>query len=379
MKQFEVIVVGAGINGLATAQCLKERGVASLALLEQHRGEHLRGSSHGRSRITRSSYSSAKYVELMQLVHERLWPHWEQLAGTPLLHPNPGIFFGPGVDTHWHSLQAVPAALARVEVLSPAEASKRFPPFRFSDTSKVVVDHSCAVVAAQRTRDFLRQQLAEVLLEGCQLLEWRPQARHLELHTSQGPLLCERLILTLGPWAASQLPGLMPALRAAHQDVAYYQLDSPMGVGQFPCWVYLGKDSFSSFYGLPEFERPGVKIAHHRTGPLADSPERQLPQELPVEAASTLEHFIAEQWSGSPRRVGYEPCMYTNTVSEDFVLDHWPGEPRVVVGAGFSGHGFKFAPLTGRVLAELCLEGSTSLPEFEQHRRHFAWPAARPW
>lgn len=378
MQSHEVIVVGAGINGLATALALKERGVTSLALLEQYGGDHARGSSHGRSRITRSSYSSPKYVELMQRVHQQLWPHWEELAGTRLLHPNPGIFFGPGVEVHHQSLKQVPAALQHVEVLEPSEASRRFPPFRFPDTPRVLVDHSAAVVAAQRTREFLREQLIGVLREECQLLEFQARPEGIELTTSRGKLRCERLILTLGPWASQKIP-LEAQLRAAHQDVAYYQLDCSMQVGDFPCWVYLGEDSFSSFYGLPEFERPGVKIAHHRTGPLGDSPDRDLPRELPEGAAQVLQDFIARQWSGQPRLVGYEPCMYTNTVSEDFVLDHWPGEPRIVVGAGFSGHGFKLAPLTGRVLAELCLDGKTSMPEFEKHRHHFCWSHARSW
>jgi len=96
--RYDVVVLGAGINGLATAYSLKKQGVGSLAVLEQFQLGHGQGSSHGRSRITRSTYSTPKYVELMQLVHGRLWPAWEEVAGQPLLHKNPGIFFGPGLS-----------------------------------------------------------------------------------------------------------------------------------------------------------------------------------------------------------------------------------------------------------------------------------------
>ena len=73
-------------------------------------------------------------------------------------------------------------------------------------------------------------------------------------------------------------------------------------------------------------------------------------------------------------RVGAETCLYTNAPNEDFILDRHPSDPRIVIGAGFSGHGFKFGPLTGRILAELCLHGRTSVPPFEANRRVFAFP-----
>ena len=66
-----------------------------------------------------------------------------------------------------------------------------------------------------------------------------------------------------------------------------------------------------------------------------------------------------------------EFCHYTNTVTEDFILDHLPGNERLVVGAGFSGHGFKFGPVTGRILADLALDGHCELPEFVSARNRF--------
>ena len=62
------------------------------------------------------------------------------------------------------------------------------------------------------------------------------------------------------------------------------------------------------------------------------------------------------------------------TPTEDFVLDTLPDDSRVVIGAGFSGHGFKFGPLTGRILAELALEGETTVAPFEGHRHRFRLP-----
>lgn len=377
---YEYIVLGAGINGLATAHALLKQGVTSLAVLEQFQLGHSQGSSHGRSRITRSTYSTPKYVELMQLVHGELWPEWEAEAGRPLLHPNPGIFFGPGVEDYRGSLQQVPEVLEHIEEIQPDEARRRFPPFLFPDSRTVLVDHTCAVVAADRTMRFLADRLQGRIIEGCQV-QSIDSGPGLKLDTTRGTMQCERLVVTAGPWTARLLPDLRPNLRPAHQDVGYFEMEGGLSgeVGRFPVWVYAGEQADDSFYGLPEFERPGVKLARHRTGPHGDNPDRTVGERLPEAAAEDLRQFARQQWSCPLRLVGYDPCIYTNTVTEDFVLDNWPDDPRIVVGAGFSGHGFKLAPLTGRILAELAVSRRTSLPEFERHRHHFTVGAARRW
>ena len=374
--RYDVIVLGAGINGLATAYSLKKQGVGSLAVLEQFHFGHAQGSSHGRSRITRSTYSTPKYVELMQLVHGRLWPGWEETAGQPLLHKNPGIFFGPGISRYQESLRDLPEV--QVEEIVAEEARWRFPPFLFPDSPRVLLDHTCAVVAADRTMRFLASQLRGHVLENCQVQSIE-RGSQIFLDTTRGQIECERLIVTAGPWTARLIPALKPNLRPAHQDVGYFEIESSSQVGEFPVWVYAGEQADDSFYGLPEFERPGVKLARHRTGPHGDDPGRQIGEVLPEEAAADLQRFVDAQWSGTARLVGYDACIYTNTCSEDFVLDHLPEDDRIVVGAGFSGHGFKFAPLTGQVLAELALFGRTSFPEFERHRAAFSFASAACW
>ncbi len=105
---FDTIVLGAGINGLSASYHLLRRGVKSLALVEQHTLGHHLGSSHGMSRITRSSYSSAKYVEMIQVAHSQEWPRLAKEAGKSFLHPTPGCFFGPGNGAYLESVQAVP-------------------------------------------------------------------------------------------------------------------------------------------------------------------------------------------------------------------------------------------------------------------------------
>jgi sarcosine oxidase len=174
-------------------------------------------------------------------------------------------------------------------------------------------------------------------------------------------------------------------LKPAHQDVGYFQFAGeapPITVGDFPVWVYAGAQGLAgddTFYGLPEFRRAGVKLARHRTGGHADDPDRTLSKDLPPEVKADLEEFARAQFSFPVSYSGYDPCLYTNTAHEDFLLDHYPGDRRVVIASACSGHGFKFGPLTGRIIAGLLLDGKTDVPSFERHRTEFAWSAMPVW
>ena len=94
-RTFSALVVGGGVNGLATAWHLALMGIERVALVERFRLHHDRGSSHGAGRITRSAYSDARYVRLVRVAHEQDWPRLVRDSGRTLIHPADGIFFGP--------------------------------------------------------------------------------------------------------------------------------------------------------------------------------------------------------------------------------------------------------------------------------------------
>jgi monomeric sarcosine oxidase len=369
---YDVAVIGAGINGLACVHHLLERGVKRIALLEQFKALHARGSSHGFSRITRTTYSSPRYVELIQVAHREDWPRLERAAGKALLHPCAGAFFGPGIDVYLDSLRQVPEVLSEIDVLEPSEARRVFPAFRFPDSEHIVRDRSCAVVAARETLECLLERAMSAgveLREHCRVNRLGHGSGSLTLETSAGEISCGQLIVTAGPWTDRLVSPLSSRLRVAHQEVGYF---AP-GSSALPVWIYAGCKEDESFYGLPEFGRPGLKVARHRTGCHGDDAEAQRSPEISSGGLVDLEHFVARQFSQPLTCVGYEPCLYTNTPDEDFVLDHHPDDARIVIGAGFSGHGFKFGPLTGRILVNLLLDGHSSVAAFERHRGEFAF------
>ena len=281
---FGALVVGAGVHGLATAWHLALRGVPRVALVERFRLHHDRGSSHGPGRITRSTYSDARYVRLVRVAHAEDWPRLERVAGRTLIHRCDGVFWGPPDSEldDWHA--AVRAAGAEgVERLEPAEARRRFPLFGFPDAHAVLHDRTGGVVAAA---DTLRALDTQCRVEGVHVLE---ETRVLALDrttdpiavdTDRGRLLAERVVVTAGAWVAGLVPEMAPRVSVARQHVGYFRLEAAeerSTPASFPVWVHLGARGKGSHYGLPSFGRPGIKAAFHRTSDVSDDPETPVP------------------------------------------------------------------------------------------------------
>ncbi|MEQ1834546.1 MAG: N-methyl-L-tryptophan oxidase [Candidatus Eisenbacteria bacterium] len=380
---FGALLLGAGIHGLATAWQLARMGVPRVGLVEQFRLHHDRGSSHGAGRITRSTYSDARYVRLVRVAHEHDWPRLERESGMQLIHPADGIFFGPpdGDLEQWAAAVASAGATG-VERLDPAEARRRFPAFAFPDAHAVLHDRTGGVIAAADTLMALdrRCRVEGVhVLEDTRVLALDPSTDPVVVDTDRGRLLAERVVVTAGAWVGRLLPELGTRLSVQRQHVGYFELDTPAAEqrpGRFPVWVYLGSPASGLYYGLPEFGRPGIKAALHgvRAGS-DDADEQPGPDPAAIERVRTwLSHQLAVPVRAT---LHAETCLYANTPDEHFIMGALPGHPQVIVGSVCSGHGFKFGPLAGRLLAELALRGRTSVPEFEDARTTFA-VAARP-
>ncbi len=149
-------------------------------------------------------------------------------------------------------------------------------------------------------------------------------------------------------------------------------------MGRFPVWGNLGASADEVFYGLPAFGREGIKIARHIVSGATDDPDLS-PDEVLAAAVEPLREFIAREFVPSVERfVGAEHCHYTNTATQDYIPDLHPDNEQIAIGAGFSGHGFKLAPVSGRILAELVTQGSSSIAEFEAMRDTFAIGGPQP-
>ena len=313
------------------------------------------------------------------------WPSLEKELDCNLLYPNSRCAFGFGSSFEvWLKAIFKNRANLDIELLETSSARKLYPQFRFPTGAHVLRDNNSAVIAAKEMMDTLPKALKKQkvsILENRKVLTINPTASKIQLETTKGPLTCERLVITAGPWMgqfASQLK-INCALCPVKQIVGYFKMQGAKEhyrVGQFPNWVYIGEGENSDFYGLPEFGGIGIKVAQEvMEGEISDPDDRH--SEIDPRKIKALQDFVSEQFvSPIERLIKLETCFYTNTKTSDFILDLLPSDNRIAIGSACSGHGFKFAPLTGKILAELILHGKTTISEFEKNRDLFSLSTA---
>ena len=375
---FDALVVGGGINGLSALYHLKRLGAERVGLVERFSIGHDRGSSHGAARVTRSAYVAPEYVRLMQWVHAEEWPRIEKAVGKQLVYSNPGIYTGLPCERLDRYIQAVQQVGVDVELISAGEARERFPQFTFVNAESALLDKTGGFVSAKEAVDSLAGLAREngvIIHENTIVHGIDPTSDPVRVETSAGTLKAERLIVAAGAWARELLPFLKPRLNVSRQTVGYFTPgDDPDAYrpGRFPVWVYMEQEENDLFYGMPEFGRAGIKVARHMRVGVDDDPDNP-PDAIEQEKIDDVRRFMASFFSCKDWTLAdAENCLYTNAPNEDFIIDLHPENPRIAFGAGFSGHGFKFSPLTGRLLAELVWEGKISIPDADLARQLFS-------
>jgi sarcosine oxidase len=359
---YGAVVVGGGVVGLAAAWNLLCLGCRPVAVLERFAIGHDRGSSHGTARMTRSTYTSSVYATLMRHVRDEEWPRLERAAGVRLVHPGDVLFFGPDRATLGSYAAAVRTAGVDVESVAVSEARRRFPSLRFTDDAEILQDRTGGTIAAAETVRALHRMVVSaggVVREDTRVLGIERADRAIRVVSDRDVLHAERVVIATGAW----LPDLVPAVRGevtvVPQTVAYFRLGVPART--VPSWVHFGGARSGVTYGLAEVGRDAWKVGHHVTkGPGGDPDQLAAPSPREVEILrTTLDQILA---APVHELLGSESCLYTMTPTEDFLVDRWPDDPRVVFASACSGHGFKFAPLTGRIVAELVVHGRADLP-----------------
>ncbi|NXW64820.1 SOX oxidase, partial [Eurystomus gularis] len=368
---YDAIVIGAGIQGSFAAYHLAQRHKDTL-LLEQFILPHSRGSSHGQSRIIRSAYVQAFYARMMPDSF-RLWQQLEAEAGTSLYRQTGLVLLGPVGNPE---LEGCRRSLGTNKVLDATTLAQRFPGLQLHPGEVAVWDSSGGVLFADRAlravQDVFRRH-GGTLRDGEKVLRIEPGAM-VTITTTAGVYRAPRLVITAGPWTGALVAplGLHLPLQPLRIDVCYWREKKPespsMGRAS-PCFITLGLSQAPySIYGLPAFEYPGlVKVCYHHGSPTDPEERDQASLGAPRPSVAILSSFISSYLPGlEPQPAVVETCLYTNTPDEDFILDQHPKFSNIIIGAGFSGHGFKLAPVVGKLLCELSLgeEPSHSIVPF---------------
>ncbi len=368
MTHYDTIVLGGGVMGGATAYYLAKNGERVL-LLEQFEFGHIWGSSHGDSRIIRYSYNEPRYIGLARSAYH-LWSQVEAEIGEQLLIKTGGIDFGKQDEkTLLDTLHSVQMANISHEWLGADEANERFPQFHFDDDMCVLYQADSGMLKADAC---LQAHLRLAGKYGATLVEKSPVTKidihpdSVTVHTTNNQYTSARLVVTAGAWTKRLLGeiGMNVPLQPLRCQVAYFnpQNDDPMRYdsSQMPVYIWHRNQNINeAMYGLPSLNGSGVKAAFH-TGQKINHPSEvdYTAHESGVMAIrQTLQPYLPRVMAGD-LLVTYI-CLYTMTPDEDFIIDHHPQHKHVVIGAGFSGHGFKFSTLIGKMLTDLVLTGET--------------------
>ncbi len=339
-RHADVVVIGAGAMGSATAWWLARRGVG-VVLLEQFEQGHTRGSSHGRSRIFRLAYDEPAYVRMAQAALP-LWRELEDDAGEPLLDTTGAVDHGDSA-----SVDAIADAMKECGVtferLSAGAAHERWPAMRFEDD---VLFHAeggrCradATVAALQRR--AADHGADVRFGAKASL--RAVGNGVEVDAGDGTWSATTVVVAAGAWVAGLLADRAPNVTVTQEQVQHF---APIVEQDWPSFIHHRRPWV---YGLLT-PGEGVKVDEHHVGPVVD-PDRRVPRDQQLDA--TIVRYVEEWMPGlDPTPVQTAECLYTTTPDESFVLER---HGSIVVGSPCSGHGFKFTPLIGRRLAGLAL------------------------
>lgn len=369
MTNYDVIVLGTGGVGSAAAFHAARRGAKVLGI-DRFPGGHDRGSSHGETRIIRQAYfEHSSYVPLLLRAYE-LWRELEQESRTDLLHQVGLVQIGPPEGAVVRGvLESAKLHGLTVQQFTGDETEKHFPAFKvppgfvgvFEPAAGYLKVERCVLAhlaAAERYGATFRFGSGVATISFGQRKEGPVEIRTHDHQT----FAAEKLVVAPGAWAPGLLVHLDVKLEVRRKHLYWFEADDPVHHERSGCPTFLYDLPEGVFYGFPQIDEQGVKVAEHSGGAVVTDPLND-PRALDDADLKRVTAFFKQYLpglTGDLRRRSV--CFYTMTPDEHFLVDRHPHFPRLLFAAGLSGHGFKFTSVLGEVLADLALEGKTKLP-----------------
>jgi sarcosine oxidase len=366
-QTFDAIILGLGGMGSAAACHLAARGQRVLGL-DRFTPPHDHGSSHGQSRVIRQAYyEDPAYVPLLLRAYE-LWRQLERDSGKSLLTITGGLMLGTrdsGVVAG--SLRSAREHGLPHEMLDAAEIRSRFPQFTPEPDTVALFEKNAGALRpeeAVRAHLDLAARSGAILRFNEEVTHWEISGGTVRVTTARGNYEAGQLVVAAGPWLGKLLPDLALPLRVERQVQFWFE----PGAGiesflpdRFPIWIWETKDGAHP-YGLPALDGAsgGVKISLHHGGknPICtpDTIDRTVSEE---EIALARQSIATRLPALNDRFLRAASCMYTNTPDEHFIIDRHPEHSQVLIISPCSGHGFKFCPVVGEIVADLIVRNET--------------------
>lgn len=373
MERFDAIVIGIGAMGSAALCELARRGLRCLGL-EQFDIGHDRGSSHGETRIVRKAYfEHPDYVPLLHRAYE-LWAAIEQESSRAgeqgsNLRLQLELFWRCGLLLVGRGDGPLIAGVRRtaavhgldIETVDAACIGQRWVQFPGADEGVGLFERDAGFLFVERCVkamvELARMRGAEVRV-GAQARSWRVDGGGVVVETESGQLAADRLIVCAGAWAGRMLADLGLRLEVRRKVQLWYPVREQVSAWrEGPVFGFEIGERF--FYGFPTLDGDRIKVALHTGGEVVDDPAH-VDRSLHATDHDAVDEFVASALRGiEPKPIDHSVCMYTMTPDEHFVIDRHPEHEQVAFAAGFSGHGFKFAPIVGSILADYAIAGRT--------------------
>ncbi len=359
---YDVVIVGAGVMGSATAYWLSRAG-KRVALLDKYSPAHVRAASADESRMVRYQYRGQTiYTEMVASAVE-LWKEFDLRMGTSFYREQGALAlqaqpdYAPFIEGYEGLLELG----YQPQWLDAGDLRRRYPQFSSVDSGYILEDLG-GYVAAGPVTQALAEAAAELgadVRENAEVTELRESGVRLaSVVTRDGRTFeADVFVIAAGSWT----PKLLPELPIRIQPVAarlHYLMPPDPGAYSFPRLPpFFVMDTH--FYGFPVHWRGCVKVADDATGEPFD-PDREREHDDPAALAKLRDFLRRHMPDLSEVEVVYsKTCTYAMTPDTDFVIDYVPKRANAIVAAGFSGHGFKFGILIGQILADLAMRGTT--------------------
>jgi len=372
MARHGVAVIGLGAMGSAACCQLAERGVDVIGF-EQFSIPHQRGSYPGQTRAFRLAYfEHPDYVPLLKRAYEG-WKKLEHVTGASLFVETGGLYVGPpDSPLIVGSLAAAGQHGVPCVALTREDLDQRYPQFKvpesfvgmFEPRGGILLSEEIVEASCHHARD-----CGATICDGepVQRIDWSSDADRVQITTDVHTVSADRVIVCAGAWTTKLLGEIGVPLRVSRQVLGWFTQPDTRAREMYeaptmPMWGWDDPDGVFR-YGFPIMPgRDGMKISLHNPGETVDVESfDRTPTDAEGDAlASSFGRVFGR--CGSRQTVALQTCIYTNTPDEHFIMDLHPDCDRIIIAAGFSGHGFKFASVMGEMLADLAERGRTDMP-----------------
>jgi len=374
MKTRKAIVVGAGINGVVAAIELRKRG-REVVLVDPGPLPHPLAASTDISKAVRAAYGADEDYTALAEQSREIWRQWNVQFGVELYHEIGFLFLRqrsiqPG-DFEYESFKLLERRGHRIERISSKQLRERYPAFNAERYPDGFLDLEAGYAESGRVVAALIQRAKSLGVELRENAKFREldeagdRAKGILLENGE-KIAADTVVMAVGAWTPYALPFTRNFFRASGQPVFHLKPEKPelFTPERFP--IFGADISTTGYYGFPLNRDGVVKIANHGCGRemSPDSPERAVTKE----EENKMRQFLSDSFPGLADApiVFTRICLYCDTHDGNFWIAPDPERPQLIIAAGDCGHGFKFAPVLGEIIAD-AVEGKSN-PLLEKFR-----------